>query len=63
MRGLFASWKKSKTQWKPNAAQFFLACLLVLLPGCLPRFYFGAVGLAVDLIVGLAISRAVSMAL
>ena len=29
MRKLATSQKKPKTQLKPNAAQFFLACLLV----------------------------------
>ena len=50
--------KRSKTKLKPNAAQLFLACLLMLLGGW-PRFCFGAVGL----MVGLAISGAGLMAL
>ena len=59
--------KKLKTQKKPNAAQFFLAYLLVLLPGDWPCFCFGAidliVGLFACLMIGLAISGIVSMAL
>ena len=49
--------KKLKIRQKPNAAQFFLARLLVLLTGW-SFFYFRAV----DLIVGLAINSAMFMA-
>ena len=50
--------KRLKTQSKPNAAQFLLTCLLELLASW-PCFYF----IAVDLTVGLAIDKVVSMAL
>ena len=65
-----------KTEQKSNTAQFFVACLLVLLPGNQPCFYFKAIGLmvslagrscfcfkAVSLIVDLIIDDAVLMAL
>lgn len=50
-----------KTQWKLNAAQFWLVCLLVLLANWLYFYYVGSV-LAVSLIVGLVIDEVLLMA-
>ena len=50
-----------KTRSKSNAAQFFLARLLLLLTGCLCFCLESSVGLTVDQTVSLASSSAVSI--
>ena len=52
----------SKNMIKSNAAQFFLACLLVLLAGCPHYCLEGLEDLTVGLIIGLAIGGVVLIA-